>query len=144
VRKLEMFEPKIVGFLCKWCTAQAADLAGTSRLPYLPNVTPVRVMCSSRVDADHILQAFKNGADGVFIGGCHPGDCHYKTGNYQTLKRVTLLKQMLGELGIDERRLRLEWISASEGKRYAEVIDEFTKEIVQLGALERLALNRRI
>jgi F420-non-reducing hydrogenase iron-sulfur subunit len=107
----------------------------------MPNVTQIKVMCSSRVGSEHILQAFKNGADGVFIGGCHPGDCHYKTGNYQTLKRVTLLKQMLGELGIDENRLRLEWISASEGRRYAEVIDEFTQEIRQLGALKRMTLR---
>ena len=99
-------------------------------------------MCSSRVDPGHVILAFKNGADGVFIGGCHPGDCHYKTGNYQTLKRVTLLKQMLKELGIDEQRLRLEWISASEGRRYAEVVDEFTQEIRQLGALKRMALKK--
>jgi len=128
-----MFEPKIVGFLCKWCTSQAADLAGTSRTGYLPNITPIKVMCSSRVDPDHVILAFKNGADGVLIGGCHPGDCHYRTGNYQTLKRVTLLKAMLKEMGIDERRLRLEWISASEGKKYAEVVNAFTEDIRSLG-----------
>ena len=135
-----MFEPNIVGFLCKWCTSQAADLAGTSRVEYMPNVTPIRVMCSSRVDPEHVLHAFKNGADGVLIGGCHPGDCHYKTGNYQTLKRVILLKRVLREIGIDERRLRLEWISASEGRRYAEVVNEFTEEVRKLGALERRAV----
>ena len=135
-----MFEPKIVGFLCKWCTSQAADLAGTSRTGYLPNITPIKVMCSSRVDPDHVILAFKNGADGVLIGGCHPGDCHYRTGNYQTLKRVTLLKAMLKEMGIDERRLRLEWISASEGRKYAEVVNEFTEEIRALGELKRRAV----
>ena len=135
-----MFEPKIVGFLCKWCTSQAADLAGTSRTGYLPNITPIKVMCSSRVDPDHVILAFKNGADGVLIGGCHPGDCHYRTGNYQTLKRVTLLKAMLKEMGIDERRLRLEWISASEGKKYAEVVNAFTEDIRSLGELKRRAV----
>jgi F420-non-reducing hydrogenase iron-sulfur subunit len=140
VRERVMFEPNIVGFLCKWCTSQAADLAGTSRAEYMPNVTPIRVMCSSRVDPEHVLHAFKNGADGVLIGGCHPGDCHYKIGNYQTLKRVILLKRVLREIGIDERRLRLEWISASEGRRYAEVVNEFTEEVRKLGALERRAV----
>jgi len=93
-------------------------------------------MCSSRVDAEHVLEAFKNGADGVLIGGCHPGDCHYETGNYQTLKRVTLLKKMLEDLNIDPRRLRLEWISAAEGKRFTEVVKEFTEEIAKLGELK--------
>lgn len=135
-----MFEPNIVAFLCKWCTQAAADLAGTSRLSYAPNVLMIKVMCSSRVDSEHILYAFKNGADGVLVGGCHPGDCHYKTGNYQTLKRITLLKQMVKELGIDERRICLEWISASEGKRFAKVINDFTEEIRKIGELKRRAL----
>ncbi|HDP67048.1 MAG TPA: hydrogenase iron-sulfur subunit [Candidatus Marinimicrobia bacterium] len=131
-----MFEPKIVAFFCKWCTSAGADLAGTSRLRYEPNVTGIRVMCSSRVDPEHVLDAFRNGADGVLIGGCHPGDCHYQTGNYQTLKRVKLLKQMMTDLNINEKRLRLEWISAAEGKRFARVVDEFTAEIRQLGRIQ--------
>lgn len=130
-----MFEPQIMCFLCKWCTSSAADLAGTSRLHYAPNNINLRVMCSSRVDPQHILYAFKEGADGVFIGGCHPGDCHYVEGNYKTLRRITLFKPMLRDLGIDPDRLRLEWISAAEGKKYAETMDEFTAQIRALGPL---------
>lgn len=135
-----MFEPKIVAFFCKWCTSAGADLAGTSRLNYKPNVTGIRVMCSSRVDPEHVLDAFRNGADGVLIGGCHPGDCHYQTGNYQTLKRVKLLKKMMKDLNIYEDRLRLEWISAAEGKRFAEVVDEFTEDIRKLGHIQYTTL----
>jgi len=130
-----MFEPKIVAFFCKWCTSAGADLAGTSRLPMPANVVGIRVMCSSRVDPEHILEAFKNGADGVLIGGCHIGDCHYKTGNFQTKKKVAILKNMIQELGINEKRLKLEWISASEGQKFAKVVKEFTEEIRELGAL---------
>jgi F420-non-reducing hydrogenase iron-sulfur subunit len=131
-----MFEPQIMCFLCKWCTSSAADLAGTSRIQHLPNTINMRVMCSSRVDPQHILYAFREGADGVFLGGCHPGDCHYVEGNYKTLRRVTLFKKMLEDLGIEPERLRLEWISAAEGKRYAETMDEFTEQIRALGPLD--------
>ncbi len=131
-----MFEPQIMCFLCKWCTSSAADLAGTSRIQHLPNTINMRVMCSSRVDPQHILYAFKEGADGVFLGGCHPGDCHYVEGNYKTLRRIALFKKMLADLGIDPRRLRLEWISAAEGKKYAETMDEFTEQIRALGPLD--------
>jgi F420-non-reducing hydrogenase iron-sulfur subunit len=131
-----MFEPQIMCFLCKWCTSSAADMAGTSRLHYAPNNINMRVMCSSRVDPQHILYAFKEGADGVFLGGCHPGDCHYVEGNYKTLRRITLFKIMLRDLGIDPRRLRLEWISAAEGKKYAETMNEFTEQIRALGPLQ--------
>jgi F420-non-reducing hydrogenase iron-sulfur subunit len=131
-----MFEPQIMCFLCKWCTSSAADLAGTSRLHYSPNNINMRVMCSSRVDPQHILYAFKEGADGVFLGGCHPGDCHYVEGNYKTLRRITLLKIMLKDLGVDPRRLRLEWISAAEGKKYADTMNEFTEQIRALGPLQ--------
>lgn len=130
-----MFEPQIMCFLCKWCTSSAADAAGTARLHHVPNNINMRVMCSSRVDPQHILFAFKEGADGVFIGGCHPGDCHYVEGNYKTLRRITLFKPMLQTLGIDPRRLRLEWISAAEGKKYAQTMDEFTGQIRALGPL---------
>ena len=130
-----MFEPQIMSFLCKWCTSAAADLAGTSRMHYAENAVNIRVMCSSRVDPQHILYAFRAGADGVFIGGCHPGDCHYVEGNYKTLRRITLLKKMLPDLGIDARRIRLEWISAAEGKKFAQVMDEFAEQIRSLGPL---------
>jgi len=136
-----MFEPQIMCFLCKWCTSSAADLAGTSRLHYAPNNINLRVMCSSRVDPQHILYAFKEGADGVFIGGCHPGDCHYVEGNYKTLRRITLFKIMLRELGIDPNRLRLDWISAAEGKKYADTMNEFTEQIRALGPLR---LNEKV
>ncbi len=131
-----MFEPQIMCFICKWCTATAADMAGTSRMHYAPNNVNMRVMCSSRIDPQHILYAFKQGADGVFIGGCHPGDCHYVEGNYKTLRRITLFKIMLQDLGIDPRRLRLEWISAAEGKKYAETMDEFTEQVRAMGPLQ--------
>jgi F420-non-reducing hydrogenase iron-sulfur subunit len=130
-----MFEPQIMCFLCKWCTSSAADMAGTSRIHYAPNNINMRVMCSSRVDPQHILYAFKEGADGVFLGGCHPGDCHYVEGNYKTLRRIALFKIMIKDLGIDPKRLRLEWISAAEGKKYAETMNEFTEQIRALGPL---------
>jgi len=130
-----MFEPQIMCFLCKWCTSSAADAAGTSRIHHAPNNINMRVMCSSRVDPQHILYAFKEGADGVFLGGCHPGDCHYVEGNYKTLRRIALFKVMLQDLGIDPKRLRLEWISAAEGKKYAATMDEFAEQIRALGPL---------
>ncbi len=136
-----MFEPKIIAFYCKWCTSAGADLAGTSRLQYAPNIVGIRVMCSSRVDPEHILNAFKEGADGVLIGGCHPGDCHYKSGNYVTLRRITLLKTMMEDLGISADRLRLDWISAAEGKRFAEVVTEFTEQIREKGPLKKESLK---
>lgn len=131
-----MFEPKIVCFFCQWCTYAAADLAGTSRMEYKPNVLAIRVPCSGRVDPQHILWAFKQGADGVLVGGCHPGDCHYEDGNLKTQRRVAILKKVLKQLGVEERRLRLEWISASEGKKLVNVINEFVEEIRGLGKLE--------
>ena len=129
------FEPKIVGFICKWCTSAAADLAGVSRLKYQPNVIDIRVMCSSRVDPEHILEAFHDGAEGVFIGGCHPGDCHYQVGNFQTRKRIMMLHEILKSLGIAPKRVRLEWISASEGSRFKETMDEFINTIREMGPL---------
>lgn len=130
-----MFEPKIMCFLCKWCTYAGADLAGTSRMQYASNSVNLRVMCSSRIDPQHILYAFKEGADGVFIGGCHPGDCHYVEGNYKTLRRTILLSRMLEDFGIDNRRLHLEWISAAEGKKYVETMNAFSERIRELGPL---------
>ena len=129
----EQFEPKIVAFLCNWCTSAAADLAGVSRFKYPANILPVRVMCSGMVDPFYVMYALRRGADGVLLGGCHIGDCHYLKGNYQTQKRVPVLRKLLESLGIDPRRLRLEWISASEGTRFVEVTKEFVEEIRKLG-----------
>ncbi|MFH1784054.1 MAG: hydrogenase iron-sulfur subunit [bacterium] len=129
------FEPKIVSFICKWCTSAAADLAGVTRLKYQPNAVNIGVMCSSRVDPVHILEAFQNGADGVLIGGCHPGDCHYQVGNYQTMKRIIMLHRLLESLGIPQERLRLEWISASEGAKFKNVMNEFINTVRELGPL---------
>jgi F420-non-reducing hydrogenase iron-sulfur subunit len=128
------FEPKIVVF-CTWCTYTAADLAGISRLEYAPNVRAIRLMCSGRVDPQFVLAAFRAGADGVLIGGCHPGDCHYSEGNYKTRRRVELLRALLRDLGIEEERLRLEWISASEGEAVQRVCNEMTEELRRLGPL---------
>jgi F420-non-reducing hydrogenase iron-sulfur subunit len=131
------FEPKILAFLCNWCSYAGADLAGVSRLQYPPNVLPVKVMCSSRITPEHIFQAFDRGADGVLVAGCHLGDCHYLDGNYKTLRRVKLTKRVLEQMGINPRRLRLEWISSAEGVKFAEVIKEMTEELRNLGPLER-------
>jgi F420-non-reducing hydrogenase iron-sulfur subunit len=129
------WEPRIVAFFCNWCTYTAADLAGVSRLRHAPNARIIRVMCSGRVDPQFILDAFSKGADGVLIGGCHPGDCHYMEGNYKTLRRMQLLKRMMKDMGIEEKRLRLEWISASEGERVKTVINEMTEQVRALGSL---------
>jgi Coenzyme F420-reducing hydrogenase, delta subunit len=129
------FEPKIVGFLCNWCSYTGADLAGTSRMKYLPNVRVVRIMCSGRLDPTFILKAFREGADAVLIAGCHPGDCHYQNGNMKTLRRIPLLRRMLLQLGIESERMRLEWVSASEGERYKTVINEFVEQVRKLGPL---------
>ena len=128
------FEPKIVGFLCNWCSYAGADLAGVSRIQYPPNIRIIRVMCSGRIDPVFVLEAFKDGADGVLIAGCHlPSDCHYLSGNFKAQRRVILLKEVLKDFGIEPERLRLEWISASEGDRFATVIKEMTEEIKKLG-----------
>ncbi len=131
-----MFEPKIVAIFCNWCTYTAADLAGTSRMAYAPNARIVRVMCSGRIDPQFVLEAFRLGADGVLLGGCHPGDCHYQEGNYKALRRFHLLQRLLEQLGIEKERLRLEWISASEGEKVKRVIDEMTEQLRKLGPLK--------
>jgi len=130
----EDFEPKIIGFLCNWCAYAGADLAGVSRIQYPPNIRIVRVMCSGRIDPVFILEAFKNGADGVLVAGCHvPSDCHYVNGNFKALNRVTLLKKILQEFGIEPERLRLEWISASEGDRFATIVRDMIERVKELG-----------
>jgi heterodisulfide reductase subunit A len=133
----EEFEPVILGFACNWCTYAGADLAGTSRIQYPPNIRIIRVMCSGRVDPAFIMRAFDLGVDGVFIGGCHPGDCHYMAGNYKAKRRVELTSLLLDVLGIEQERLKLEWISASEGARFAQSITDFTDRIRELGPLKR-------
>ncbi len=133
------FEPRIVAFFCNWCTYLAADLAGTSRMKYAPNTRVIRVMCSGRVDPQFILEAFAKGADGVLIGGCHPGDCHYQEGNYKALRRFYLLKKMVREMGIEDERLRLEWISAAEGERVKAVVNDMVQKIRALGPLRTSA-----
>ena len=129
------FEPVIVGFLCNWCSYTGADLAGTSRSHYPPNLRIVRVMCSGRVEPAFVLKALREGADGVLIAGCHPGDCHYQEGNYKTLRRMKLFKPLLDQFGIEPARVRLEWISASEALRFVEVVKEMTEQIKALGPL---------
>ena len=130
---MKAFNPKIVAFLCNWCSYAGADLAGVSRLQMPPNFRVIRVMCSSRVDPLFVTKAFLGGADGVIITGCHPGDCHYLKGNYYARRRFALLKKIFEELGLEAERLRLSWVSASEGPRFAEVITEFTEKIKTLG-----------
>ncbi len=130
---MDNFEPKIVAFCCNWCSYAGADLAGTSRIQYSPNVRVIRVMCSGRVNPVFVLKALSIGADGVLVLGCHPGDCHYIEGNYKAMRRIPLLKNMLKQLGIEEERVRLEWVSASEGAKFAEVTDNFTQSIKNLG-----------
>jgi F420-non-reducing hydrogenase iron-sulfur subunit len=131
----EKFEPRIIGFFCNWCTYTAADLAGVSRLKYAPNLRTIRVMCSGRIDPQFVLEAFARGADGVLIGGCHPGDCHYISGNYKCLRRFKLLKRVVQDMGIEPERLRLEWISASEGERLKNVVNEMVEQLRALGPL---------
>ena len=131
-----MDEVKLIGFMCNWCCYAGADLAGVSRFQYPPNIRIIRVMCSGRVDLELILDTFLYGADGVFIGGCHLGDCHYLEGNYYAEKKIEMAKRLLKAAGVEPERLRLEWISASEGERFAEVIREFTEEIKELGPVK--------
>jgi F420-non-reducing hydrogenase iron-sulfur subunit len=130
---MDNFEPKIVAFCCNWCSYAGADLAGTSRIQYSPNIRVIRVMCSGRVNPLFIIKALSIGADGVLVLGCHPGDCHYIEGNYKTMRRIPLMKKMMKQLGIEEERVRLEWVSASEAAKFAEVTSNFTQTIRNLG-----------
>jgi len=130
------FEPKIVVFLCNWCSYAGADLAGTSRIQYAPNARAIRLMCSGRVEPYFILEALHKGADGVLVLGCHPGECHYLEGNYRTVGRMALLKKVLSQFGIEKERVRLDWVSASEGARFATIVNEMTETIRTLGPFE--------
>lgn len=127
------YQPRIVGFLCNWCSYAGADLAGTSRISYPPNIRVIRVPCSGRVDPMLIVKSFELGADGVLVSGCHPGECHYLEGNYHARRRFALLRSLLDYLGIERGRFQMQWVSASEGKKFAEVVSSFTDELVRLG-----------
>jgi len=140
----EGFQPRIFGFLCRWCSYLGADLAGTSRTQYPPNVVPIRVMCSGRVDPSFVLQALADGADGVLIAGCHPGDCHYQVGNYRALARYNLLQRMLEQFGIEKERVRLEWVSAAEGEKFAAVVSDMTEQVRRLGPLNWRAVKQPV
>ena len=130
----DRFEPIIIGFLCNWCAYAGADLAGVSRIQYPPNIRIIRVMCSGRIDPVFVLEAFKDGADGVLVAGCHlPSDCHYISGNFKAQRRIRLLKNTLEEFGIEPERLRLEWVSASEGEKFAAIVRDMVAEIKKLG-----------
>jgi len=129
----DTFEPTIIGFTCNWCSYRAADLAGTSRLKYPANIRLIRLMCSGRLDPTFVFKAIASGADGVMITGCHPGECHYLEQNYKALRRMALLKRLVRDFGIEEERVRLEWVSASEGKRFADVVDDMTRKLRELG-----------
>jgi F420-non-reducing hydrogenase iron-sulfur subunit len=128
------FEPRIIGFLCNWCSYAGADLAGVSGIQYPPNLRLIRVMCSGRIDPAFVLEAFKDGADGVLVAGCHvPSDCHYISGNFKAMRRINLLKRVLKDFGIEPQRLRLEWISASEGDKFAAVVRNMVEDLKKLG-----------
>ena len=127
------FEPKIIGFLCNWCSYTGADLAGTSRLQYPPNIRIIKIMCSGRVNPQFVLKAFQEGADGVLVSGCHPGDCHYIEGNYHAKRKLTLLADLLDYMGIEQGRFQVSWVSASEGVKFAEVVRKFTDQVKALG-----------
>ncbi len=127
------FEPKIIGFLCNWCSYTGADLAGVSRLQYPPNIRIIKVMCSGRVNPQFVLKAFQEGADGVLVSGCHPGDCHYIEGNYHARRKLTLLGDFLEHVGIEPERFQVSWVSASEGRKFADVVTEFTEKVKALG-----------
>jgi F420-non-reducing hydrogenase iron-sulfur subunit len=126
-------EPRIIAFLCHWCTYTGADLAGTTRQQYPPNIRIIHMMCSGAVDVVYILKSLLEGADGVLIGGCHPGDCHYQSGNFKARRRIAILKNILKNFGLDDDRVRLRWISASEGKVFADTVTEFTKYLKEKG-----------
>jgi F420-non-reducing hydrogenase iron-sulfur subunit len=137
----EEFEPKIVAFLCKWCSSAGSDLAGVSRMEYPSNVIPIQVMCSGSVSPLYILSAFKKGADGVLVSGCHPGDCHYIKGNFYARRRIALVKELLEYLGFDSERFQMSWVSAAEGLKYTEIIKDFVNTLKPLGPQTKLRRN---
>ena len=134
----EEFEPKIVAFLCKWCSSAGSDLAGVSRMQYPSNVVPITVMCSGSVSPLYILNAFSKGADGVLVSGCHPGDCHYIKGNYYARRRIALVKELLEFIGLEPKRFQMSWVSAAEGNKYTELIKDFVNDLKPLGPQTKL------
>jgi len=134
--EVSIFEPVIIGFTCNWCSYRAADLAGTARIKYPPNVRLIRMMCSGRLDPTFVLKAFSNGADGVLITGCHPGECHYIEQNYKALRRYLLLRRVLKQMGVEPQRVKLVWASAAEGVRLANEITKFVEEVRAVGPLQ--------
>ncbi len=132
------FEPRILAFLCNWCSYAGADLAGVSRLQYPPNVRVIRLPCSGRVDVGFILRALQSGIDGVLVSGCHPGDCHYQTGNYTARRRLTVLRSILEHVGIEPGRVQFSWVSASEGNKFSEVMTTLAESIKALGPAKRM------
>jgi len=134
----EEFKPRIIGFLCNWCSYAGADMAGTSRMTYSPEIRIIRLPCSGRVNPMIILKSFQQGADGVLVAGCHPGDCHYVDGNYYARRRLAMLEPFLQYLGIEKDRFKLEWVSASEGKRWTQVVESFTDQVKKLGPRKKI------
>ena len=133
----EEFEPNIVAFLCNWCSYAGADLAGTSRTHYLPNVKIIRVMCSGRVNPLFLVNALQQGADGVLISGCHPGDCHYLEGNYYARRRFMLMKKMIEHVGVEPARINMSWVSASEGAKFKDVVDDVVTKVKEIGPMDQ-------
>jgi len=130
---MDDFEPRIIGFFCNWCTYAGADLAGTSRIQYPPNIRVIRLMCSGALDPVYVIKTLLEGADGVLIGGCHPGDCHYQSGNYKARRRVAILQSILKQMGFEPERVWLRWISASEGRYFADIVTEMVEKLKELG-----------
>lgn len=135
---MSAFEPNIIAFLCNWCSYAGADLTGTSRIHYPPNLKVIRVMCTGRLNPLFVVQSLRQGADGVLISGCHPGECHYMKGNYLARRRFLLMRQLLEFVGIDPLRLRMSWVSASEGKKFADVVTAVTEDIKKIGPMPAL------
>lgn len=135
------WQPKILAFLCNWCSYAGADLAGSARIQYPPNVRVIRVPCSSRVNPIFIVEALRQGVDGVLVSGCHPGDCHYLTGNYTARRRFAMLQRYVEYVGIEKGRVQFSWVSASEGARFAEVVTQITEDVRRLGPAQRLNIN---
>lgn len=139
---MENFEPKIIAFLCNWCSYAGADLAGVSRIQYPPNVRVIRVPCSGRVDPVFVLKCLQDGYDGVLVSGCHPGDCHYLTGNYLARRKFAILKSTLEFIGIESERLQFSWVSASEGQKFSQIISDVIKDVKKVGPSEKLVKRR--
>ncbi len=129
------FNPKIIAFVCNWCSYAGADKAGGQKLKYPANIKLIRVMCSGRVDPDFVMRAYREGADGVMVLGCHPGDCHYRSGNYKALRRFKLFERMLTQFGIEKERFRLDWVAAGEGQKFQDVSNEMNETVKKLGPL---------